>query len=90
VLLRTRCSRPVVDVSASTVPGKGIGGGLELHGVRRYDGASVVPDVDNGGPVELYVSADDGMSESVSVGVRWRFCSTDQSANDIHRGFAGR
>jgi hypothetical protein len=30
------------------------------------------------------------MSESVSVGGRWRSCSADQSANDIHRGFARR
>jgi hypothetical protein len=43
------------------------------------DGAGVVLGVDNGGWVELCVSADEGMHESVSVGVRWRPCSSDQS-----------
>jgi hypothetical protein len=74
MLFRTRRSRPVVDASASAEPGRGIGGGLELRGVGRCDGAGVVPGVvpgvDNGGRVELYVSAEDGMSESVSVGDR--------------------
>jgi hypothetical protein len=70
MLLRTRRSRPVVDASASAAPGSGIGGGLELRGVGRCDGAGVVPGVESGGRVELYVSADEGMSESVSVGDR--------------------
>jgi hypothetical protein len=48
-----------------------------------------VPGVDNGGRVELYMSAENGISESVSVGVHWRSCSADQSANDIDRGFSG-
>jgi hypothetical protein len=71
-------------------PGRGIGGGLELRGVGRCDGAGVVPGVESGGRVKLYMSADEDMSESVSVSVRWRSCSANQSANDIHRGFAGR
>jgi hypothetical protein len=58
--------------------------------VGRCDGAGVVPGVNNGGRVELYVRADEGISEWVSVGVRWRSCSADQSANDIHRGLSGR
>jgi hypothetical protein len=88
-VFRTRRSRPVIDASASAAPGRGIGGGLERRGVGRCDDAGVVPGVDDGGRVELYVSADEGMSESVSVGDRWR-SSVDQSAKDIHRGFAGR
>jgi hypothetical protein len=84
LLYRTCLSRSVVDASASAAPG---GGGLELRGVGRCDGAGVVLGVESGGLVELYVSADEGLPESVSVGVR---CSADQSANDIHRGFAGR
>jgi hypothetical protein len=52
------------------------------------DGTVVVPGIDNGGRVELYVSADEGMSKS--VGVRWRSCTADQSANDTHRGFSVR
>jgi hypothetical protein len=62
-------SRPVVDPSASVAPGKCIGGRLELCGVGRRDGAGDGPGVDHGGRVELYVSADEGMSESVSVGI---------------------
>ena len=57
--------------------GRGIGGGLELRGVGWCDGAGVVPGVDIGGRVELYVSADDGISESVSIGDRCRSCSAD-------------
>ena len=77
MLFRTRRSRPVIDPSASAAaaPGSGIGGGLELRGVGRCDGAGVVPGVDIGGRVELYVSADDGISESVSIGDRCRSCS---------------
>jgi hypothetical protein len=86
MLFRTRRSRPVIDASASAAPGRGIGGGLERRGVGRCDDAGVVPGVDDGGRVELYVSADEGMSESVSVGDRWRSCSAGQSAKDIHRG----
>jgi hypothetical protein len=59
----------VVDPSASAAPGRCIGGRLELHGVRRRDAAGDGPGVDHGGRVELYVSADEGMSESVSVSV---------------------
>ena len=87
MLICTRRSRPIVDASASSAaaPGRGIGigGGLELHGVGTCDGADVVPGVDSGGQVELYVSADDGMSESVSIGDRCRSCSTNQSVYSI-------
>ena len=73
MLICTRRSRPIVDASASSAaaPGRGIGigGGVELHDVGRCDGADVVPGVDSGGQVELYVSADDGMSESVAIAV---------------------
>jgi hypothetical protein len=72
LFFRTRRSWPVVDASASAAPGRGIGGGLELRGVGRCDGAGVIPDVDNGGRVELYVNADEGKFKLVSVGVRWR------------------
>jgi hypothetical protein len=68
MLLRTRRSRPIVGASGSG----GRGGGLELRGVGRWEGAGVVPGVESGGRVELYVSADEGISESVSYGVRWR------------------
>ena len=51
MLLRTRRSRPVVDASESPT-GRGIGGGLELRGVGRCDGAGVVPGVEDGGRVE--------------------------------------
>ena len=61
MLLSTRRSRPIVDASASSAaaPGRGIGigGGLELHGVGRCDGANVVPGVDSGGQVELRTTA---------------------------------
>jgi hypothetical protein len=67
-LLRARRSRPNVEESGSA-GGMGIGGGLELRGVGRCDGAGVVPGVENGGRVEL-VSAEEGISESVSNGVR--------------------
>jgi hypothetical protein len=77
MLFRTHCSRPVIDGQASAAPGRGIGGGLDLRGVGRRDGAGVVPSVDNGGRVELKVSADEGMAESVTVGVRWRLSSAD-------------
>ena len=50
------------------------------------DGAGVVPGVDIGGRVELYVSADDGISESVSIGDRCRSCSADLvSRCEFHR-----
>ncbi len=52
MLLRTRRSRFVVNASESAT-GRGIGGGLELRGVGRCDGAGVVPGVDDGGRVEL-------------------------------------
>ena len=58
-------------------PGSGIGGGLELRGVGWCDEAGVVPGVDSGGRVELNVSVDDCMSESVSIGDRCRTCSAD-------------
>jgi hypothetical protein len=70
MLFRTGRSQPFVDASASAAPGSGIGGGLELRDVGRCNCAGVAPGVDNGGQVELYVSVDDGMSESASVGVR--------------------
>jgi hypothetical protein len=44
----------------------------QVAGVGQCDGAGVVPGVHNGGRIELYVSAEDGISESVSVGVCWR------------------
>ena len=49
-----RRSWPVVNpsTSAAAAPGRGIDGGLELLGVGRYDGASVVPGVDSGERVE--------------------------------------
>ena len=37
----------------------------------RCDGVGVVPGVGSGGRVELHVSADDGISESVSIGDRF-------------------
>ena len=79
MLFRTRRSRPIVDASASTavVPGSGISGGLELRSVGKCDGAGVVLGVESGSRVELYVSADDSISESVSVGDRCRSCSAD-------------
>jgi hypothetical protein len=67
ILLRTRRSRPVVDASGSE---GGRGGELELRGVGRWEGAGVVPGVESGGRVELYVNAEEGISESVSEGVR--------------------
>lgn len=70
-LLRMRRSRPIVGASGSA-GGRGTGGGLELRGVGRCDGVGVVPGVERGGRVELYVRAEDGISESVSDGVRWR------------------
>ena len=72
---------PSVDASASAAaaPGSAIGSGLELRGIGRYDGAGVVPGVDSGGRVELYASADDGISGSVSVGVRCRSCSVERT-----------
>ena len=87
MLFRTRRSWPVINPSASdAAPGSGIGGGLELRGVGRCDGAGVVPGVDIGGRVELYVSADDGISESVSIGDRCRSCSADLvSRCEFHR-----
>ena len=54
-----------------TAPGSGIGSRLELHSVRRCDGVGVVPGIDSGGRVELQVSEDDGISESVSIGDRF-------------------
>ena len=64
MLFCTRRSRPVIDASASAAvaPGSDIGGGFELRGVERCDG---------GGRVELHGSADDGVSESVSIGDRF-------------------
>jgi hypothetical protein len=68
MLFRTRRSWPVINPSASdAAPGSGIGGGLELRGVGRCDGAGVVPGMESGGRVELYVSVDDGISESVAI-----------------------
>jgi hypothetical protein len=69
MLFRTCRSQSVVNASASAVTWEGYWCGLGLHGVGRCGCACVVPDVDNGGRAELYVSADEGMSESVSVGV---------------------
>ena len=76
MLFRTCRSRPIVDASASTAvaPGSGIGGGLELRSVGKCDGAGVVPGVESGVGVELYVSVDDGISDSVSFGDRCRSC----------------
>lgn len=53
-----------------SVPGRGIGGALELRGASRRDGPGVVQGVESGGRVGLYASAENGMFESVSVGVR--------------------
>ena len=62
-------SRPIIDASASAAvaPGSGIGGGFELRGVGRCEGVGVVSGVDSGGRVELHVSADDGIAESVFI-----------------------
>ena len=38
--------------SAAAVPGRGIGGGLEVRGVGRCNGAGVVPGFDSGRRVE--------------------------------------
>ena len=38
MLFRTRHSQAVIDASAATVPGRGIGGGLGSRGVGRCDG----------------------------------------------------
>jgi hypothetical protein len=71
MLLRTCSSLPVVEASASAIGG-GMGGGLEVWGMERWEGAGVVPGVDSSARVEAYVSAEDGISESESGGVRWR------------------
>ena len=88
MLFRTRRSRAryrSLGICRSRA-GRGIGGGLELRGVGWCDGAGVVPGVDIGGRVELYVSAEDGISESVSIGDRCRSCSADLvSRCEFHR-----
>jgi hypothetical protein len=68
MLFRTCRARAVIDASGSAAPGRGFGGGLESRGVGRCNTAVAVPGVDNSARVELHVSADDGMSEFVSVG----------------------
>ena len=75
-LFRTCCSRPVVDPSASAprLERYSIGGGLELLGVGRYDGAGVVPGVNSGGRLGIELCV---MSESVSVAHRCRSYNAD-------------
>jgi hypothetical protein len=70
MLLRTCRSWPVVDASASAIGG-GMGGGLEVWGVERWKSTGVVLGVDNSARVEAYLNVEDGISESVSSGVRW-------------------
>ena len=75
MLFRIPRSWPIIDASA--VPGGVLaaGGGLELRVVGRRDGAGVVPGVESGGRVELLVSADNSISESVPIGDRCRSSS---------------